>query len=202
MNPEDSKKADAEWMAKHSPINPWKLQALGVITFFWNRCQMALFVMFSGVTKIDANIAFALYQEMGDVSICRRIEEALDIVEHSDDVKSLVRDTLAVYDVNRLNRNQLTHFLPARDDSGRLKFFRQKGPLLDLQPFPDDLKDIRRVAEDVEALSRHLTAVGQYFLTKVHGAVRRPLPETPPLPERLWKPPSQDQPKQRSPQKS
>lgn len=185
------------WILEHSPIAPSKLHALGAITLFWNQCEMGLFLIFAGATKIDSNVSFALTHEMGDVTVCNRIREILELTDHSDGVKNMVIHVLKVYDINRQNRNQLTHFMPGPGDSGMMQFWRQKGPKLEPQPLPCELKDIRRVATEILALSRNLVEIGMYFLNHPYGNVRRPLPEKLPLPDKLWKPPPPDRSKRK-----
>jgi hypothetical protein len=181
-----------DWPIKNSPIHPLKLHALGVVTLYWNQCEMAFFTLISGALGIEANLAFALTHEMGDVALASRMREVIALSPHSVDVNADVLHALQIYDVNRFNRNQLTHFLPAPSENG-LALWRQKGPTLNPQPFPNELEDLRRVANEISTCRDYLLQLGLFFLVPQYGNARRTLPKRPPVPKRLWMPPPPSQ---------
>jgi hypothetical protein len=176
------------WFLEHAPLHPSRLHALGVMTVYWNQCELALFVLFSGVSGIEGNLAFALTHEMSDLAVMNRMKEVIALSGHSKDVNNVVLNALAAYDINRLNRNQLTHFLPMPTEKG-ITLWRQKGPTMNPQPFPHELKDIRRVVEDLAKCRDHLAELGRFLMLKEYGNLRRALPNKLPLPQRLWTPP-------------
>jgi hypothetical protein len=118
---------------------------------------------------------------------------------YSQDIKDAVVHAVRVYEVCRINRNQLTHFLPQGLTGSDLT--RLKGESFAPQPFPDSLADIRRVAEEIEALIGYLSAMFNFFRARFQNALRRaptPLPDKPPLPKMLWHiPPPPPKPRQR-----
>ena len=117
----------------------------------------------------------------------------IDAIEHC----------LKVYDINRLNRNQLTHFLPSAFTNSDLA--RLKGPRFDPQPIPDTLEDMRRVADEVILLVNYLggivNLINKRQVSEKPDRILPSLPDKPPLPERLWKPPPPPQGRKEQPGK-
>lgn len=124
--------------------------------------------------------------------ICDRIKGFAETDRFDGDTRSAILCALALFDVNRMNRNQLTHFLPTGSRSG-MEFWRNKGPSFDMDVIPSDVGTIRRVADEIRTaqayqvnLANRLSARRENFFAKPE-----PLPEKPPLPERIWKPQGQ-----------
>lgn len=176
------------------------LHALGVVSLIWNACEYGLLPIFCAVTNIDTRLAWIIIHDLGDVATSNNIRDALATSKHSVSEKEAILYAIDLYDMNRINRNQLTHFMPIFGLDG-LALFRQKGPFIWPEWFPSDLKSVRRVADELEVLCAYLSDVGEYF-TKMKGTAPGPLPNRPPLPERLWKPPPPNRPKRKSPPRS
>ena len=193
---------DDIWISsKSSETDAKTLHALGSISLIWNACEYGLLALFCAATNTGARLAWIIIHDLGDVSISNKIRDALILSKNSEDKKGAILYALELYDVNRLNRNQLTHFLPLVGLDG-LALFRQKGPFIWPEWFPSDLKSVRRVADELAVLANYLSDVGNYFIAKMKGTAPEPLPERPPLPERLWKPRPQGQPKRQPPPES
>lgn len=190
--------ADTWISSKSSKTDAETLHALGVVSLIWNACEYGLLPLFCTATNIDTRLAWIIIHDLGDIAISNKIHDALALSKHSEDEKEAILYALKLYDTNRINRNQLAHFMPIFGLDG-LALFRQKGPIIWPEWFPSDLKSVRRVADELAALSNYISDVSNYFITKMKGTAPGPLPDRPPLPERLWKPPPQGQPKPKSP---
>ena len=180
-----------QWVASFSPIAPEKLHALGAITLYWNNCEIGLFVLFSFVSGMRWSQAWAVGTELREVSTAKSILALSDASANDEAVKQMVRDTIKLYGVNRVNRNHLIHFTTSGDVND-LQFMKASGPAYSLRPIPSSVEDIRRVAENLKTLSDHLEAVADFFLSRVttaSGARHLPLPQTPSVPELLLKTP-------------
>lgn len=182
---------DDAWVISHSPIEAEKLHALGFITLAWNGAEIALFFLFAGATGLNGRLAWALTHEMGDVSMCNRIKDILPLGALGVAVTDAILHSIELYDRNRMNRNQLSHFMPSGGKDG-IEFWRKKGPEIKPQPFASELKDIRRVGDEIISMQEYMTAVGNHLSALFHRQQPKSLPEKPPLPERLWTPPPPD----------
>jgi hypothetical protein len=191
--------ADDEWVQKFSPIESEKLHALGLITFMWNACEYKLFEMFHLVYGITPEFAWVLVHDLGDISISNRITAFLEkIVPNPKAVErqsEVIQNALKAYDICRQNRNQFTHFSLEHDlKAMKVHMLRQqKGPHLERIPFPTDISDMRRVAQEIVGLNGQIDAINKHLRT--YGADQpAPLPDIVVLPEYLWKPAPQNEP--------
>lgn len=199
--PQDSLRFKGDqWVQSNSPVEPEKLHALGLMTLRWNSCELGLKILFAGVTRTTMLMAWAITQGMGDIAICDVVREVISKIPEDEPAREHVLHALEIYDINRINRNQLTHFLPSGSSDG-LQFMRAKGPAYNPQPFPSSLADVRRVAEDLAKLSAYLAGLANWFAARTYKNYQHPpgpLPEKPPVPDKLWKPAPPSQPKRKS----
>lgn len=183
--------SDDPWIATHSPIAAEKLHALGVVNFHWNTAEFILRILsmrfgFGGKGNFVASWAGVYNQK--DITICNKMRAVVgDNKRMSKQTKEAVWHALDYYDVCRLNRNQLTHFVPGMLSGTP---FARVGADFEPHPFPDDLKDIRRVADEISALNRYLNDLYKYFSSEfaraLRGVEQPPLPHKPALPDKLW----------------
>jgi len=187
----DESAADDLWVKKQG-IDFRFLHALGAINFVWNACEHGLLPLFCIASNTSLDRAQLIVHDLGDTTICDKIRSLLTLhPEYSGQEKQMIFSALDAYDINRLNRNQLSHFSPNLEES-EIKLFRRKGPELMKDAFPSDLATIRRVADDIARLTGYFGVLSKYFLAKAKGREPGPLPGIIHAPERLWKPPQQD----------
>jgi hypothetical protein len=195
------------WILAHSPIEAKKLHAIGFITLRWNACELGLRVLLACVTGRGFAETWADHHDFGNKEIAKKIERAVKGSRNSPAAKEAMIYALQLYDINRLNRNQFTHFLASGTKSG-LELRNNKNPSWDkifkLPAIRAELADIRRVAEEIDTMSNHFAGLFNYFSARFYGgllAQEPPLPDKPPRPQRLWIPPappsSQRQPSRR-----
>jgi hypothetical protein len=174
------------WIATNSAIAPEKLHALGVMTFRWNIVEASLKVLLISLAKVDFAVIWAIIHSLGNESI----SELLKKENLPEPVTKTIEHGLKLFDANRINRNQLTHFLPTA--LVKSDFARLKGPSFDPKPLPDNVSDLRRVADDIGRLQVYLGALLSVVSTRQYslkpGGTLPSLPELIPLPEMLWKP--------------
>jgi hypothetical protein len=181
------------WIASNSEIHAEKLHAIGVISFQWNRCEFWLFHLFCQVSELPEAKAWTLVFDLGDVSICTRIGVLMaSRTDLHPDAVALITNALAIYDLCRQNRNSVVHAWTVGSGSQAPLARKSKKPdQLDAEPFPCELNDLRRVAEEIQWLSRRLFVLNYHF-EQGSMATALPSPRKLPLPELLWKPPPQD----------
>lgn len=178
------------WIAEHSPIAAEKLHALGVVNFHWNSADIALKLLglrfgYGGKSSFDAN--WATVHDAKDVTLCDTIRTNVAARQMAQPIKDAVLYALHIYDINRQNRNQLSHFMPHGLAGSDLANF--DGPEFRPKPFPDSTKDIRRVADEIVDLVRYLSDLLNYFPASLQALLRGaqiPLPTIPPEPKKLW----------------
>jgi hypothetical protein len=182
---------DDAWIVRNSIIAPEKLHALGVMTFRWNVAEASLKVLLINIAQVEFAVIWAIIHNLGNESISESITELLKRANLPEPVTKAIEHGLKLFDANRINRNQLTHFIPTALVGS--DFARLKGPSFDPQPLPDDISDLRRVGDDIGRLQTYMgkllaiVSSRQYSLKP--GGVLPPLPDIIPLPDRLWKPP-------------
>ena len=182
---------------------------------------LLLFAGISSENKLKQLFATLLYflkieeihglaHELGDIALMTRIKFVAHRIENDVPLIAAITNALEVYEVCRQNRNQLSHFDMALVPIGeglqlRLGLTRRgKTPEYRRSiPFPDLIKDIRRVARDIRRLNTYLYRLERHMFAKWKPSEfiqpeQWPLPNTLPLPELLWKPPLK-LPKNRSP---
>jgi hypothetical protein len=187
---------DDAWITLNSEIAPEKLHALGVVTYRWNACEVALKSLLVGLTGAEFFNIWAIIHEMGDVAISSAAREILLWSKFPEPVVKAVEFGFKLYEANRINRNQLTHFIPAYVEGSDIA--RLKGPRFKPETFSDSTEDLRRVADDILELENYLSAViTNVYAPRNPGAILPPLPGIIPLPERLWKPPPPNPPKRK-----
>ena len=196
-----------EWIKEHSSIGAEKLHALGCVTVWWNSCEIHLFNLFAAVLGLysipNRPTAWTLAHDLGDVALATRIKTLPPKFFEGWPIE-VIENALAVYDVCRQNRNQLTHFMPLYEWYGEehkvsLRRRSKKPGSLELSPFADDIEDLRRVAIEIHELSRNLTGLWDQLATIQSRGVLHPQPpwlQKLPLPELLWKsaPPTRTKP--------
>lgn len=186
---------DDKWVRERSgQIDAKFLHAIGLVNLVWNTCEHCLLPLFCATTKITGKMALILVHDLGDTSISDKIRDALPLSSHDQNETDAITYALDLYDINRQNRNQLHHFTPEFANN-ELVLYRKKGPVLGKDKFPSDLKTVRRVADEITALAIYLSNLGTYFVAKMHENTLGALPDRPPLPDKLWKPPPANPPK-------
>jgi hypothetical protein len=182
---------DDTWIAANSQIAPEKLHALGVVSYRWNIAEASLKSLLIAVTRSDFAIIWAIIHDIGDVAISTSITEILGKTAWPKPVADAILHGLKLYEANRINRNQLTHYLPSSFVGVDLA--RLKGPDFNPEPIPNDVTDLRRVADDIGRLLEYIGTIISIIYSRQYAgnanAILPPLPDTIPLPERLWKPP-------------
>ena len=189
------------WIRTNSDLAPQKLHALGVIIFRWNLSENKLFVLFADLLRCPIEEAHVLAHELGDVALMTRIKVlAYRRIKNDEQLLDAIANASQVYDVCRQNRNQLTHFgitLVPKDETPRAHMLglarKTKSPEYQKNiPFPDRVKDLRRVARDIRRLNAQLEKIYHHIRAKWNpGAateLSRSLLSKLPLPELLWKP--------------
>lgn len=194
---------DDAWITANSQIAPEKLHALGVVNFRWNSAEFGLRTLLILVSRMPTDTAWAIIHDMGDIALSNSIRQIVKTGHLPDDLKEAIRYGLDIYDICRLNRNHLTHFVPSALRGSDLP--RVKGPVFEPQPIADSLEDIRRVAKEVEELLGYLSGLLNVLAWRLYNSLQPqsaeavpPLPDRPPPPSRLWKPPPPDRPAQQS----
>jgi hypothetical protein len=181
---------DDPWIAENSPMPAEKLHALGVVSYHWNTAEIGLKVILVTLMRLELATLWPLIHEMGDISVSDAIEEVVSASKMPQPVVDAILHGLKVYEANRLNRNQLTHFVPAVFTDEGLS--RVKGPKFDPKPFLDSVDDLRRVADEIKVLIKYFDAVLAVIQTRrfslKESGLFRSLPDIIPVPERLWKP--------------
>jgi hypothetical protein len=186
---------DDPWIKSHSDIEPERLHAIGVVTYAWNSCQALLFIFFATLTGLPGRVTRAIIHEMSDAALIARLRDILATggFRNDPELNAAILYALEMFDINRVNRNQLTHFMPSGKRDGKIEFWRNKGPELLRQAFPSNIDDIRRVAEDILTLRNYANNVSALAIAKqlhAHGAQIAgplPLPDKPPLQKPLWR---------------
>lgn len=180
---------DDPWIKEHSPIAPEKLHALGVVNFRWNAADIGLKTLHVVLTGKRWSDAWPDVHNESSITLCKEITAAVLSDQYDQRVKDAAVRAVAIYDVCRINRNQLSHFLPNGQVGSDLT--RLKGPTFDPKPFPDSIQDIRRIAEDIEALLNYLSAVINHLIALNYFPATEPpqLPDKPPAPTMLWNEP-------------
>lgn len=168
-----------------------RFHAMGVLILRWNNCEMLL--------KAIAWLIFGLEKDRGwlithDMPVPSLAQKIVDYVEHfpsEGDLREEMKHAVDLFNANRLNRNQLTHFYPDWEAGPEgYAFLRAKGPRYQFDEFPSSAADIRRVADEVGACAEYLSSIwGALEMRGLYAGSRRPSLQRPPLPARLWSPP-------------
>jgi hypothetical protein len=190
------------WIKANSEIEPQRLHALGVIAFRWNLSEQKLLQLFAALLDCPEVEYIALAHELNDSALMVRVR-AIAASRLKDDSKLLdaISNALEVFEVCRQNRNQFVHFyiVPAfgREKDGYMPAWdferKERNPYAFTRvPFPNTVKDLRRVAKDIARLNLNLLAISLLVDRKYHperGWHAPPLPKKLAVPEFLWKPP-------------
>jgi hypothetical protein len=179
------------WILAHSPIEAKKLHAIGYISLRWNTCELWLRVLLACVIGEDFAKIWTENHDSRTSDIAKKIRNVVSKSRNSAAVKEAMIYALDLYDINRLNRNQFTHFVVSGTKNG-LELRNNKNSSWDqifkLPAIRAELADIRRVAEEIDTMSCHLAGLFNCFSAGV--LVQEPsLPDKPPRPQRVWIPP-------------
>lgn len=189
--------SDDSWIAavtKATGFEPDRFHALGVVNYRWQQAEHILRFFTIFLADIEITKARAIVHDIGDIALSNSIHELLRQNKTlSKDFREATVYALKIYDINRINRNQLSHFLPMPAGS-TVTLRRMKGPRFNPQTIQASVEDIRRVADDIVILTKFLRGLS-HILSALNVQHPPPaLPDKPPLPEMLWKPPPQGQP--------
>jgi hypothetical protein len=183
---------DDPWIAANSPIEPEKLHAIGVITYKWNTCEIGIRILLDCISNRNIDVTWTETHDIRSSQLMKRVEKTIVASHHKTHVKEAVLHAVKLYDVNRVNRNQLSHFLPGASKMG-MEIRNNKTPdfsaIFDAPVVRSELSDIRLVAAEIQALITYLEGMINYFFAGVVNILEpRSLPEKPALPEFHWKP--------------
>jgi hypothetical protein len=186
---------DDEWVTAHSPIIAQKLHALGVVTLEWNKCEAALVWLFNLVVGLPAQECWALFYDLGDIAISERLKVLIKIKKFHPDTIAILENVLKFYEQCRINRNQLTHFQVVRyPDDILLVRKSKKADTPQHDYFPNELSDVRRVADEIITLGTRLWILAAFL--EDYGPMKlAPWPHKLTPPKLLWSPPQNKQPK-------
>jgi hypothetical protein len=191
------------WIKANSELEAQKLHALGVIIFRWNLTNAKLLGIFADLLNCEPSEYLALAHELNEQELVIRIRAlVVNRLKSDTALRDFTEHTLDVLEVCRQNRNQLAHFFPVLGlpgFAGRPLDLppwdfqrRERNPYAFIKlPFPNSVKDVRRVAKDIGRLNLSLAIISAHL----HRTFRRPeltpppLPKTRTLPRFLWKPP-------------
>ena len=117
--------ASDPWIRKHSRyISPRKVHAIGEVALAWSGVEHALILLAASITRIDAELAWSLFNDQGDIKLIGKIKLAEKIKPIPEELKKLLDNILKNYDQCRINRNSLIHnvgFLDRNSHSFRIK---------------------------------------------------------------------------------
>jgi hypothetical protein len=201
-------KATDDWIASHYPKITDKLHAMGVVSVAWNEAENWLFWLFSTIVGLPTSETWVLAHELGDIAISERIKALMNIKKVPAATIKIVENALEFYDICRINRNQLTHFVVVSYPNDIMLARRSKKPeagAYTSSPFDNSLEDIRRVADEIMWIHRRLWVLVVKLGDGAGLATAGPWPSTLPLPDLLWKPPQptqKSQPRQRPPSRA
>lgn len=182
------------WIDSNSPMPAAKLHAVGVVAYRWNKCELALLTLLAEITGFPRRDVWAMAHDLGDTSIQERIRTFMLFRGYQGKSKALVDNCIEYYDICRQNRNTIIHAwtqLAHDPDRTVLLARRSRTPLdPDPNPFPSELADLRRVADEIAILETRLWLLD--ILASGNPSEKAELLtslETLPLPDTLWKPP-------------
>lgn len=190
---------DDPWVRAHSPVSAATMHALGYLTFAWNLCEYWTNAIFCEALSVSEATAHIITHDLGDITIWTKIVQIARHKKLPDATIEHLEYASKLYDRCRTNRNTYVH---ASAGSSRVKpglrLMRVKGPSMVGSPIPDDIEDLRRVADEIRALRRYL----EDLCLSLHDPPSATWPEKPHLPEFVWKPPSAEHPKSKRPRRS
>lgn len=147
------------WVAKHSMVDPTKLHAIGVVAISWNAVETIWELLLWELTDVPPETGQRLTRGMGIMTL---IQNAVEITERKGfGTHQSLKDAAQYTTICNTNRNGLVH---AQVFSAGLTTGRSKKATLLRQPIDDDIKTIRKVAEDVIRLRNHLLKVLWYLV--------------------------------------
>ncbi len=144
-------------------------------TFRWNVCENKLFALFWTLLDLPPEEAQVISHDMNLTDVVNRVRALASIKLKTDtELIAAIANGLQVFERCRTNRNQLTHFtfvLAQDTETGpyRLALARmsRKPEYRERVPFPDSIKDIRRVARDIRRLNVFLRDVERRAAAKI-----------------------------------
>lgn len=177
------------WIAAHSPIDPKKLHALGFINLSWNGVEYWLHALLATVSRTSEATSWKFVYDLRDTAICERIKAFAADRDFDEPTAQAIKQALEAFDICRHNRNHLVHYsLGEREGRRGLTLYRvAQKPIRKPEPLPDELDDIRRVADEIEGVRVFLRELAMATWHSPHAA---PLPslDTLPRPKLLWSP--------------
>ena len=189
------------WVQSHSIVTPEKLHALGYLTLSWNTCEYCSHATLAATLNISYPISRILSHDLGNVRIWAKIVQAAKMKNLPEAVQEELAYASKCYDRCRNNRNSFVHAGlggSGGEDGSILNLIRTKGHALRGEPLQDDLCTLRRVGEEIESITRYVSGLCLWIelcLNRQRNGKRRTLPDRPPLPEFVWKPPLPEHPK-------
>jgi hypothetical protein len=184
---------DDPWIAANSPIEAEKLHAMGVITFHWNVCEFYLRSLLAFAAHRPFDSVWTETSSQRPRNIYAKIRRAVADSRDAEATKEAILYAIALYDRNRENRAQITHFLPEGGVSSALH--NNKNPdflaIFDQTPIRSDIDALRRVAEDIRTCRTYLAGlINALSRTPLDAMIGKagPMPDKPPLPTLLWTP--------------
>lgn len=116
-----------DWIDSRSIISPKKLHALGVMVLFWNSTEIGLSNLFQAVSDLPDKKSRVLIYDLQMPSLLEKIKLLIPDSGISDAATDAAQHALNLFDICRINRNQLTHFAPV-GGTDSVEFWRVKGP--------------------------------------------------------------------------
>lgn len=150
-----------DWIRTHQELPPAHLHALGCVTIYWNSCEHSLFGLFCSVAHVPEKFGRILVHDMDSARIWQKIID-LGYLNLDSEMLSHVQHARKMFDICKLNRNSYAHATlggsNTPDKALGLQF--QKGKVLKPVSIDDNIKTIRRVADEIEMVSRYIATIG------------------------------------------
>jgi hypothetical protein len=178
------------WIVEHAPLSPEKLHALGYLTFAWNRSEYWTNLLFAEALGVAEELARVIIHDLGDITIWEKLRQIASTRDLPQEICGLLDYGARLHERNRVNRNQFVHAVGAGAIGQKdLALRRVKGPaMFKFEPIADDLSDLRRVGEEIDALRVFTTNLALYVHDVLQEDQPPTLPEKPPLPALVWTP--------------
>lgn len=140
------------WINSISSISAERIHAVGVITIRWNQCEFELFHLFREISGLQEAEAWASFCGLRHQEILKKIKGLVEQRNYHTDLVALIDNVLLFLDNCRVNRNAVAHAWTSSMINGEKVLARKSRSRtkMDPIPFPSELLDLRRVADEIE----------------------------------------------------
>ncbi|MBL6935042.1 MAG: hypothetical protein ISR48_06470 [Alphaproteobacteria bacterium] len=174
---------------------------IGRVAVVWNSTELTLQQLIVEYLDLIDNVGWLIVENMGNKTRCNILRAAVEELEKSEEAKECLLYAVKLFDRCRENRNQLLHSICDIQDGEVTLLKLNKGLGDNLHMLDADWKTLEETYQAISTTEEYINHL-LFFVRFRRDGSQEPLPQKPPIPNKLKSRPLHQKDDQPPPQSS